>query len=280
MSILRIVKRDPTAINTLLDFNPSVFRYYVDVSEVKKLSVRDGLKTAFAAMLDELLRPDSDNLEIDGNWSFYQNELAAIGIGGQAETINTYTGVKYVYRQAVQTLLTALIPATMGSYVGRTFKSTFNPMTMGSMYVETNNLDEVTHGELVQNGQANQFLSIENLGGTPRVGATFQTTNAGYSPIQSGEQGTHGQDEFQDYRPLSYWNETVETTTTTGGNEYYGTLTESNTGFVLNTKRILFSLSSSGDALERYNPIDLATFANLIKLNYSYRNSAPVEIEM
>ena len=279
MSILRIVKRDPTAINTLLDFNPSVFRYYVDVAEVKKLSVRDGLKTAFAAMLDELLRPDSDNLEIDGNWSFYQNELAAIGIGGQAETINTYTGVKYVYRQAVQTVLTALIPATMGSYVGRTFKSTFNPMTMGSMYVETSNLDEVTHGELVQNGQANQFLSIENLGGTPRVSATFQTTNAGYGAIQSGEQGTHGINEFNDYQPLGFWNETV-TGSGDRQDEYYGKLTENNTGFVFDTKKILFAMTIYGDALKRYNPVDLICFTSLIRLHYEYRLGKPMEAEI
>lgn len=280
MPILRVIKRDPSKINNQIDFNPSVFKYYVDRTEVKKESVKNGLKPAFFGMLDSLIRPDESNFVLEGDWSVSNLTTAETIIGGTTTIINNYQGWRYIYRDATSTMLTALIPANLNGYTGRTFKTEFNPATMGAMYIETTNLDEITHGELVQDGQDNQIVSIASIGGTPRISATFQTTNAGYSPIQSGEQGTHGQDEFQDYRPLSYWNETVETTTTTGGNEYYGTLTESNTGFVLNTKRILFSLSSSGDALERYNPIDLAMFANLIKLNYSYRNSAPVEIEM
>ncbi len=279
MNILRIVKRDSSAINSLLDFNPSVFRYYIDSFEVKSEAVRDGLKPAFLGMLNELLLPDDSDSQILGNWSFIHEELAALGVGGQVETINTYTGVKYIYRQTVQTMLTTLIPATLGEYTGRTFKSVFNPMTMGSMYVETNNLDEVTHGELIQDGQPNQFLSIQNLGGTPRILPTFQTTIAGYGPAQQGEQGTHGIDEFNDYQPLAFWNETISGSGA-GQDEYYGKLTENNTGFVFNTKKILFATARDGEALKRYNPIDLITFVSLIKLHYEYRMGRTVEVEI
>ena len=280
MSILRVTKRDPSTINNDVDFNPSVFRYYVDRFEVKKESVKNGLKPAFCGMLDELLRPDETNYTLDGDWNFSNLTTAQAVIGGTTTTINTYAGVKYVYRQAAQTMLTDLISANLNGYTGRTFKTAFNPMTMGMMYVETTNLDEITHGELIQDGETNQFVPLENLGGTPRIGATFQTTNAGYGPIQSGEQGTHGVDEFGDYRPLTYWNETVESETTQGADEYNATLAERNTGFTLDTKKILLALGSNGDVLLRYNPVDLVTFAKLIKLHYSYRYSTPVEAEI
>lgn len=280
MSILRVIKRDPSTINNEVDFNPSVFRYYIDRVEVKKESVKNGLKSAFCGMLDELLRPDETNYTLNGSWSFSDLKTASTVIGGTTTTINTYKGVKYIYRQATQTLINAAMPASLNGFTGLTYKASFNPMTFSSTYTLTTDLNEITHGELIQNGQANTIVSISNLGGTPRVLASFNTTNAGYGSIQSSEQGTHGIDEFGSYRPLTFWNESVTSETTQGSDEYYATLTESNTGFTLDTKKILFALKSNGDALPRYNPIDLVTFANLIKLHYFYRHSTPVEAQI
>ncbi len=280
MSILRVTKRDPSTINNEVDFNPSVFKYYVDRIEVKKESVKNGLKPAFCGMLDELLRPDEANYTLDGNWNFSDPTTASTVIGGTTTIINTYEGVKYVYRQATQILINAAVPANLNGFAGLTYKASLNPMTFASTYTLTTDLNEITHGELIQDGQANTIVPISNLGGTPRISATFRTTNAGYGPIQPGEQGTHGIDEFGYYRPITFWNETVVNETTQGADEYYATLTESNTGFTLNTKKILFALRDNGDALPRYNPIDLVTFANLIKLHYFYRYSTPVEAEI
>ena len=280
MPILRVIKRDPSKINNQIDFNPSVFKYYVDRTEVKKESVKNGLKPAFFGMLDSLIRPDESNFVLEGDWSVSNLTTAETIIGGTTTIINNYQGWRYIYRDATSTMLTALIPANLNGYTGRTFKTEFNPATMGAMYIETTNLDEITHGELVQDGQDNQIVSIASIGGTPRISATFQTTNAGYGAIQSGEQGTHGIDEFNDYRPLAFWNETVTTTITLGAEEYYGKLTESHSGFTLDTNKILFATTPGGEALRRYNPTDLICFASLVKLHYEYRLGKPAEAEV
>ena len=47
MVLLKIQKRDANSINNAVDFNPSVFRYFADSSEIKMEYVRDGLKSAF-----------------------------------------------------------------------------------------------------------------------------------------------------------------------------------------------------------------------------------------
>jgi hypothetical protein len=279
MNILRVVKRSPTAVRALADLNPSVFRYYLDTIEIQSTAVRDGLKPAFLGMLDELLRPDDNNPNIDGNWSFSNPVNAQTVIGGIDTVINTYTGVKYIYRQAQQIMLTSLIPANLGGYTGRTFKSTFNPATNTAIYIETSNLDEITHGEL-QDGQVDHFLPIQDLEGTPRILPTFLSVGAGYGAIQSGEQGTHGMDELGVYRPLSYWDRTISATEAAGSAEYYGILRESVSGFILNTSKIMFSTTQDGEALARYNPIDLITYAGLIKLHYTYRLNATFEGEI
>lgn len=280
MSILRVIKRDPSTINNAVDFNPSVFKYYVDRIEVKKESVKNGLKPAFCGMLDELLRPDETNYTLDGDWNFSAPTTASTVIGGTTTTINTYEGVKYIYKQATQTLINEAVPANLNGFQGLTYKASFNPTTFTNTYTLTTDLNEITHGELIQDGQANTIVPISDLGGTPRILASFNTVDAGYGPIQPGEQGTHGIDEFGDYRPLTFWNDSVVNETTQGADEYYATLTESNTGFTLDTKKIIFALRANGDALLRYNPIDLVTFANLIKLHYFYRYSTPVEAEI
>lgn len=280
MPILRVIKRDISAANNDVDFNPSVFKYYVDRIEVKKQSVKDGLKSAFCGMLDEMLRPDETDFNTSANWSFGNRRVSAAIIGGTTTTINTYTGVKYIYRQATQTLINAAVPANLNGFEGLTYKSSLNPMTFTTIYTLTTDLNEITHGELIQDGQANTIVPIQNLGGTPRILASFNTVNAGYYAVQPGEQGTHGVDEFNDYRPLSYWNETYETGPTVNNNEYYGLLTENTTGFTLDSEKILLSLTDQGDALARYNPSDLAVFVSLISIQFNYRPGKPAELEL
>lgn len=280
MNILRVIKRSPTAINALKDLNPSVFRYYIDTIETQSAVVRDGLKPAFLGMLDELLRPDENNGEIDGNWSFFNPVNAQAVIGGTSAIINTYTGIKYIYRQAYQLMISPGILATLGTYSGRTFAYSLSTETGMPVYDETVDLSLITHGELTQDGQADQYVPIQTLGGTPRILPTFLSVGSGYAPIQPGEQGTHGLDELGIYRSLAYWDRTVDATDSAGSEEYYGILRESVSGFSFNTAKIMFSTTIGGEALARYNPIDLVCYAGLIKLHYAYRLNSTFEGEI
>jgi hypothetical protein len=233
--------------------------------------MKDGLTTPFLAMLNELIRPDSENYEIDSSWSFSNPIETVSTIGGGSVTINTYDGIKYIYRPAITTVLTAAQPATLGNYVGAVYKSVFSMATFSTNYEITTNLAEATHG---LDGSTYRELSF--WGGTAPVAETSNFTPQGYFPVQGLELGTHGKDGLA-FRPLSFWNEVVSGSTVT---EYRGTLTESFSGFVFDTDKIRFNMTQQGDALERYNPIDLITFAELIKLQYQYRESRTSEGEM
>lgn len=269
MTLLKVMKRDKNSI-TALDPNPSVFRYWVDSVEIKNPGMKNGLITPFLAMLNELIRPDPENVEIDSSWSFSGSIETTSTIGGNVTTINTYDGIKYIYRSAVETVLTAAQPATTGTYTGATYKRVFD-MMMSDSYQVTTNLMEATHG---LDGATYRTLSF--WGGSAPVPGTSQITPHGYYPVQGMEIGTHGKDGAA-FKPLSFWNESVSGTVET---EYRGTLTENISGFVFDTDRIRFNLTQEGDALQRYNPIDLITFAELIKLQYQYRLDATAIGEM
>jgi hypothetical protein len=269
MTLLKVMKRDRNSI-TALDVNTSVFRYWIDSVEIKTDAMKNGLTPPFLAMLNELIRPDQENYEIDSSWSFSNPIETVSTIGGGSVTINTYDGIKYIYRAAITTVLTAAQPATLGTYAGATYKRIFDMMA-GWTYQLTTNLNEATHG---LDGSTYRELSF--WGGTAPVAETSNFTPQGYFPVQGLEIGTHGKDGLA-FRPLSFWNEVVSGSTVT---EYRVTLTENITGFVFDTDKIRFNMTQQGDALERYNPIDLITFAELIKLQYQYRESRTSEGEM
>jgi hypothetical protein len=269
MTLLKVMKRDRNSI-TALDVNTSVFRYWVDSVEVKTDAMKNGLISPFLAMLNELIRPDQANYEIDSSWTFSNPIETVSTIGGGSITINTYDGIKYIYRAEITTVLTAAQPATLGTYTSETYKRVFD-MSTGWAYELTTNLNEVTHGL-----DGSTYREVSFWGGTPPVPETSSFTPQGYYPVQDLEVGTHGKDGLA-FRPLSFWNEVVSGSTVT---EYRGTLTESFSGFVFDTDKIRFNMTQQGDALERYNPIDLITFAELIKLQYQYRESRTSEGEM
>jgi hypothetical protein len=267
MTLLKVLKRDKNSITTL-DVNPSVFRYWVDGIEVRSEAMRTRLVSPFILMLNELVLPDPDNFTIKSNWSFSNPIETTSTIGGSNLIINTYEGVKYIYRQAVTTVITSPQPATLGTYTGQTFRRFFDMSMGGWNYQQTTDLDEVTHG---LDGATYQPIAF--WGGTAPVEGITSSTPQGYYPVQGMEIGTHGKDGAV-FRPLSFWNEIDSGSTVT---EYRGTLTESITGFRFDTDKILFNMTEDGDALERYNPIDLITFAELIKLQYQYRESRTFE---
>jgi hypothetical protein len=269
MTLLKVMKRDRNSI-TALDVNTSVFRYWVDSVEINAEAMKNGLTPPFLAMLNELIRPDPENYTIDSNWSF-SNPIETVGtIGGNVTIINTYDGIKYIYRISATTILTAAEPATVGTYTGATYRRVFDMMS-GYTYILTTNLNEAGYG---LDGATYRELTF--WGGTLPVAETSSFTPQGYYPVQGLETGTHGKDGAA-FKPLSFWNETVNGSVVT---EYRGTLTENISGFVFDTDLIRFNVTQQGDALERYNPIDLITFAELIKLQYQYRLSATATGEM
>jgi hypothetical protein len=270
MTLLKVMKRDRTSI-AALDVNTSVFRYWVDSVEVKTDAMKNGLTTPFLAMLNELIRPDPENYEIDSRWSFSNPIETTSTIGGNVTIINTYDGIKYIYRDSVTTILTAAQPATVGTYTGATYKRVLDMMSSGYTYTLTTNLNEAGYGL-----DGTTYKELTFWGGTLPVAETSNFTPQGYYPVQGLETGTHGKDGLA-FKPLSFWNEVVSGSTVT---EYRGTLTENTTGFVFDTDRIRFNMTQEGDALERYNPIDLITFAELIKLQYQYRLNATATGEM
>lgn len=274
MTQLRIIKRSVSSINLDLDLNPSAFRYFVGNVEMKRDVIKSGLKPAFLGMLDMLILPNPSDFQELSNWTFSSPLEALAGTGGNTETINTYDGIKYAYRSSIETQLTPLIPANLNGFAGKTFKSVFQ-MT-GAIYIETSDLNEVTHAEFIdtENGFDPEIVPLAVVGGTARKLATFNTTPSGYFPVEVGQTPTHGKDGFA-FRPLSYWDEIVIQPGPQG--EYTGLITEEKSGFKLDSKLINFNLTATGEALSRYNPIDLFTFAELIKLHYNYRENATFE---
>ena len=268
MTLLKVMKRDRSSI-AATDFNNSLFRYWIDSVEVKTDAMKNRLITPFLAMLNELIRPDPENFELDSSWSFSNPVETSSTIGGNVTTINTYEGTKYIYRESITTILTAAQPATLGTYSGTTYKKVFS-MT-GFSYETTTNLNEVTHGL-----DGATYKEITFWGGTLPIAGTSSFTPQGYYPVQGLEIGTHGQDGAA-FRPLSFWNESFSDPSAP---EYRGTLMESISGFKFDTDRIRFNVTQTGDALERYNPIDLITFAELIKLQYQYRMDATAQGEI
>lgn len=274
MPTVKILKRDASAVNNAVDFNPSVFRYFIDTQEIKHDYVRSGLKSAFLGMLDSVVVNDSSLFDELSDWNFIETVNAVIQSGGNVTTINTYTGIQYIYRQAVQTIVSPAIPATLGTYTGETYRyNSIAAMFGGPLYPIETDLSIATHG--IENGT---FQTFNYWGGSAPIAAVTQTTNAGFYPVSGSEVGTHGQD-GSDFMPLAFWNESFTPPVSNTG-EYTGKLIESKTGFSLDSKKIGLALSGTNEALQRYNPIDLITFVSLIKLHYSYRDSVLVETQI
>ena len=337
---LKVLKRDSAAINNALDFNSSVFRYFADGSEIKEEKVKTGLKSAFLGMLDNIVIPDDSMYMEQGNWSFLMPVASDGSTGSTTVTTNTYTGVKYVYRQAQTTTTVPGVSATLGSYTGETYKS--NPLYgtgNAPQYVLEPDLSKATHGitresnyerltywdgrggypdELSVNGEiinparaaergtytgelfyrvGIEFFPTTDLykaawgvlideyyspltffGGTMSTPATVETTSAGYYPAILPEIATHGKN-GDDFLPLGYWNENTTSPTSSAG-EFKGKLLESQSGFTIQSEKVGLTLTSTGEALSRYTPLEVITFVTLIKMAYHYRSSSIAEQEI
>ena len=337
---LKVLKRDSAAINNAVDFNNSVFRYFADGSEIKEEKVKSGLKSAFLGMLDNIVIPDDFLYMNQGDWSFLMPVASDGSTGSTTVTTNTYTGVKYIYRQAQTTTTVPAVLATPGSYTGSTYR--LNPlfaMGVGTEYVLEPDLSKATHGKEIRSiyrpldywggsegypteydddgtllvagveatrgtyiGQLfrgssgfevpttdlyNARKGVENydnyqpltfFGGTMPTPATVETTSAGFYPAILPEVATHGKN-GDDFLPLGYWNEdTVLPTSSTG--EFKGKLLESQSGFSIQSEKVGLTLTSTGEALSRYTPLEVITFVTLIKMAYHYRSSSIAEQEI
>ena len=394
MVLLKIQKRDASSINNTVDFNPSVFRYFADSSEIKLQSVKNGLKSAFLGMLDTVVIPDERLFNELGEWSFVDPVESTTRVGGVVSTTNSYNGIRWIFREAL-TVITPAIPASSGTLVingeNKLYKiineefvlepnlnlathagilETFEPLSFwgaraaysvltdppraavraagfentvllrrledsqGYTWIVDNiygthvlNSDGVTKlifssfagcragnigsdevrlfeadlgnysGEtyILVDGVYNlepdraiathgKLISDENVkplafyGGNTFTEAITTIIPSGFYPIANNEVGTHGM-EGSTYRPLAYWNEST-TSPISGNGEYKGRLIESKSGFTLDTEKIALNLTLSGEALTRYNPIDLITFVTLIKLQYVNRDSATQQVEI
>lgn len=278
MTLLRVIKRSQSSINNNTDFNSSVFRYFVAGREVKRDIVKSGLKSAFLGMLDVFFLPNSSDFEELSNWTFSEAIEAVAGSSDTPQTLNTYDGIKYIYKEAVTTQIRAAIPAVLNGFTGRTFRE---QMTMtGVIYVETSDLLEITHGELLDPPNPSEITDIPNVweGAEPAYKAVFNTVPAGYYAVQGDEVGTHGKDGFA-FKPLSFWDELVSDTTTVQG-EYTGIITEEKSGFKIDSKSIQLNLTQSGEMLFRYNPEDVLKYIELIKTHYNYRVNATFERDL
>lgn len=393
MVLLKIQKRDANSINNAVDFNPSVFRYFADSSEIKLQSVKDGLKSAFLGMLDTVVIPDERLFNELGDWTFLNPVQATTQVGGLIYTTNSYNGIKYIFKEE-NTVVTQSVAASLGTFVvdgdSKLYRqvngvfvlepnlnlathagevAVFQPLSFwqgspasleleyparaavrgagyentvlyrqdlnspdydwivdntygthaksddGINYTSFYNNDGfagcspgwIGGGDLIQidaqmgsytgltyklvNGTyvlepslmtATHGLSInENInplafyGGNPFSPTITTTTPSGFYPVTGLETGTHGKD-GNALLPLSYWNSDI-TPPFPNSIEKTGRLTDNRTGFSMDSKQINLALTATGEALQRYNPIDLITFVELIKLQYSYRDSATKE---
>ena len=271
MATLKVLKRDKSAVNNDYDYNSSVFRYFVETQEVKLESVKSGFKSAFLGMLDTLILNDYDLFNELSNWSFIRPVAINAVSTGPSSTINIYTGTEYIYRAATSTVLSTGLPALRGSYTGLTYAwGITSQMTFG--YVLEPDLNKATHGI------DNMFRNLSFFGGRAATQDVLSTTSAGYYAIAGNENATHGK-EGDNFFPFSYWDRVIAPPVSST-DEYTGILRESRTGYTLDLTRIGLRLTLIGEALERYNPIDLITFASLIKLQYDNRSSVIKEAQI
>lgn len=275
MTVLKITKRSQSSINTAVDFNPSVFRYFVAGIEVKLEVVKNGQKPAFFGMLDVLITPNSYNFDELGEWSVLNLELTS-GTGGSADVVvNDYTDVKYAYFPSTETQLTPLVPAKLNGFTGKTYRAQMG--MMGFEYIETTDLNLVTHAEFLDPGYPPEIVDIEVVGGEPRILPTFSTTPSGYYPVSGSQVGTHGKDGAV-FRPLSFWDRAIQGDSGTG--RYKGLITDGKSGFTLDSSKIGLHFESNGEVLTSYSPLEVATFAELIKMHYSHRINSDVEVNI
>ena len=271
MATLKILKRDKSVISNDYDYNSSVFRYFVESQEVKLESVKSGFKSAFLGMLDTLILNDYDLFDELSDWSFISPVSINTVSTGPTTTINIYTGAEYIYRNATSTVLSTGLPALRGSYTGLTYVwGMTNQMTFG--YVLEPDLNKATHG--IQGS----YRNLSFFGGRAATQDVLSTTSAGYYAIEGNETPTHGK-EGDSFFPFSYWDRVVAPPVSST-DEYTGVLRESKTGYTLDSARLGLRLTLIGEALERYNPIDLITFASLIKLQYDNRSSTVKEAQI
>lgn len=242
---------------------------------MKRTIVKDGVKPAFLGMLDLLILPNSNDFEELSDWSFLNPILSTDGVGAQETIVNTYEGIKYIWKPAETITTRAAVPANLNGFTGKTYKGFYDMMTGQMVYTETSDLYEIQYAEFLNPPDEPEILDIHQVqpGAKGAIKPIYSTVAAGYVAIQGNEVGTHGKD-GNTFKPLSFWNETVVGSSAT---EYTGTIVEGKSGFTLDSKKIGLNLTSLGEVLPRYTPLDLITFAKLIKMQYDYRLNSTIE---